>query len=326
MVLAKKFNTLYTHGNLNNHIGVPLTLLRLTRETEIAVIEMGANHQREIDLLCRIAEPTHGYICSIGKAHIEGFGGIEGVKKGKGELYDYLLQNNGMIFINMSSPHLKEILGERQGNIFRYGQPDTEINGEILTEQPFVSGNIFYKENTYRINSRLIGAYNFGNILNTFVLGVHFGVSEMDIIHAIETYTPENNRSEVRKIEDYELIMDAYNANPTSMSNAIDYFNKRPEKTKVLIVGDMFELGEDSRVEHQKIINQMEVDRLSPERDHRLRVRLACEVIIALPCQGDRQNESVDRIPTRTKRHCFYDSIASVQAPDRRYASARYLL
>lgn len=256
-VLSKKYNVLATIGNLNNHIGVPLTLLRINTNTEIAIVEMGANHRGEIAMLCRIAAPTHGLICSIGKAHIEGFGGLEGVKKGKGELYDYLLARGGALFINLGTPSLAEIWANRPGKVLQYGVPDKSPYGEILEEQPFVSGVVFLHDQQVEVHSHLIGAYNFTNIVNAFAVGEHFGISPVEMAEAVGSYMPDNNRSQLVQKEGYSVIMDAYNANPTSLSHAIASFDRREEESKVLIIGDMFELGEDAAKEHQSIVDQV---------------------------------------------------------------------
>jgi UDP-N-acetylmuramoyl-tripeptide--D-alanyl-D-alanine ligase len=256
-VLSKKFNALSTIGNLNNHIGVPLTLLSINSDTEIAVVEMGANHQGEIALLCRIAAPTHGLICSIGKAHIEGFGGLEGVKKGKGEMYDYLLAHGGTLFINLATPHLAAIWANRPGKVAQYGVPGKFPYGEILDEQPFVSGTIYLHEQQVEVRSHLIGAYNFTNIVNAFAVGDHFGISPEEMAEAVGSYLPDNNRSQLVQKNGYQVILDAYNANPTSLSHAIASFDRRQEARKVLIIGDMFELGEDAAKEHQAIVDQV---------------------------------------------------------------------
>ena len=255
-VLAKKYKVSATDGNLNNHIGVPLTLLRLSKGTDIAVVEMGANHQGEIAALCDIALPTHGLICSIGKAHIEGFGGLEGVKKGKGELYTHLLRHDGTVFINLATPHLAEILADRPGKVIKFGLPGTDIFGEITAEEPFVRGVVYVREKGFEVRSNLIGAYNFTNLVNAFAVGDYFGVAVEEIADTIGNYYPDNNRSQLVQKEGYQVIMDAYNANPTSMSHAIGYFERSHEARKVLIIGDMFELGADAPVEHQAIVDQ----------------------------------------------------------------------
>ena len=257
-VLSKKYNTLATFGNLNNHIGVPLTLLRINSETGIAVIEMGANHQGEIALLCDIAAPTHGLISSIGKAHLEGFGGFEGVKKGKGELYDYLLKNGGTIFLNSTTPYLLEMLNSREGNIIKYGDPGSELTGEIMADQPFVKGKVNVKNEPVEVGSNLIGGYNFQNILNAFAVGLYFNVPVDQIKAAIESYLPDNNRSQILQANGYQVILDAYNANPSSLSMVLGYFSSRPESKKVAIIGDMFELGTESGREHQSIVDQLQ--------------------------------------------------------------------
>jgi UDP-N-acetylmuramoyl-tripeptide--D-alanyl-D-alanine ligase len=261
-VLESQFNIKATTGNLNNHIGVPLTLLSLTDEQEFAVVEMGANHPGEIDLLCNIAQPDYGIITNIGKAHLEGFGSFEGVIRTKGELYDFLRNINGKVFINSDNEILAEISDGLQK--ITYGTTDkTFCKGEIISTTPFVSLEYKAGNVTDRINSKLFGGYNFENILAAITIGKYFGVSESDIKKAIESYEPANNRSQILKTESNTVIMDAYNANPTSMRAAIDSFTKSDYKDKMLILGDMLELGEESRNEHIKILNIIEDARIT---------------------------------------------------------------
>ena len=253
-VLSSQFNTKATTGNLNNHIGVPLTLLSLTEDLEFAVVEMGANHPGEIEVLSEIADPDYGIITNIGKAHLEGFGSFEGVIKTKGELYDFLRNKNGKVFINSDNSILKKISGGLDK--ITYGTTDGVFcKGKIINTAPFVSleyktGNI-----TDRIDSKLFGSYNFENILAAIAIGAYFGVSKSNIKTAIESYEPSNNRSQILKTGSNTVIMDAYNANPTSMRAAIDSFIKSNYKNKMLILGDMLELGKDSASEHNKILN-----------------------------------------------------------------------
>ncbi|MBX2929217.1 MAG: UDP-N-acetylmuramoyl-tripeptide--D-alanyl-D-alanine ligase [Saprospiraceae bacterium] len=259
-VLGSHFRIHFTQGNLNNHIGVPLTLLAMPQDTAIAVIEMGANHQGEIDALCRIAEPTYGLITNIGKAHLEGFGGIEGVKKGKSELYRYLAQCDGTAFVNSDEDFLEALAQPVARKVF-YGrtQPAPSEAGDFIPialtgEQPFVQVAFSDGErNMINIHSRLIGAYNFGNIASAIALGCHFQVPIARIQSAIEAYIPENMRSQLLTRGSNTYILDAYNANPSSVREAILNFARMPALHKVAILGDMLELGEYTADEHQKI-------------------------------------------------------------------------
>ncbi|MGB1284746.1 MAG: UDP-N-acetylmuramoyl-tripeptide--D-alanyl-D-alanine ligase [Polaribacter sp.] len=244
VVLNKKCNTLATKGNLNNHIGVPLTLLSMTPKHEVGIVEMGANHQKEIELLTSICEPDFGYITNFGKAHLEGFGGIEGVIKGKSELYTYLHQNKKTVFVNPND----EIQVEKTSGINRI---DFHKNLQFLEANPFVKLN--YKNLV--IQSNLIGAYNYANIAAAITIGNYFKVADLQIKEAIENYIPKNNRSQIIETKNNKIILDAYNANPSSMKVALENFASIKEKRKVIILGDMFELGKSSQKEHQAIID-----------------------------------------------------------------------
>ena len=246
-VLARKYKTQYTFGNLNNHIGVPLTLLSITKEHEIAVIEMGANHQKEIELLCSLAEPNIGYITNFGKAHLEGFGGFEGVIKGKSELYDYLKENNQTILVNEAD----EIQREKTKNYsekITFGADDSQYYFEKFVENNLVG--ITYKGQ--KIQSNLTGDYNFTNICATVSLGLHFNIDFEEIKAAIENYKPTNMRSQVVEKNGKTLVLDTYNANPSSMALSLNNFSQFTG-SKTVIIGDMLELGEESITEHQKI-------------------------------------------------------------------------
>lgn len=248
-VLSKKYKTIATIGNLNNHIGVPLTLLRLTKETEIGIIEMGANHQKEIEFLCEIAEPDFGYITNFGKAHLEGFGGVEGVIKGKSEMYTFLQNKNKLIFVNLDDA----VQDEKTNNSNRYTfskQKDANIKIDSIEANPMVK--ISFEDTT--IQSHLIGLYNANNINAAITIGKYFEVANTQIKEAIENYIPENNRSQLIKKGTNEIILDAYNANPSSMQVAIENFKQLNHNKKIAILGDMFELGEESLEEHKKII------------------------------------------------------------------------
>ncbi|NOR29307.1 MAG: UDP-N-acetylmuramoyl-tripeptide--D-alanyl-D-alanine ligase [Lutibacter sp.] len=241
-VLSKKFKTTATIGNLNNHIGVPLTLLSMTSETEIGIVEMGANHLKEIEFLCNIVEPNFGYITNFGKAHLEGFGSVEGIIEGKSELYHFLRNNNGIAFINEDD----EIQVKQSKNI-----QTILFNNSIqfIEANPFVK--VKFKSST--IESQLIGKYNFNNIAAAIAIGNYFKVSEDAIKLAIENYIPTNNRSQIIKKGSSKIILDAYNANPSSMEAALENFNQLKNSNKIIFLGDMFELGNDSAKEHQHI-------------------------------------------------------------------------
>lgn len=242
-VLSLKYNTSATIGNLNNHIGVPLTLLSMTAKTEIGIVEMGANHMREIELLCNIAEPNFGYITNFGKAHLEGFGSVEGVIKAKSELYEFLRESNGNIFLYTDDQ--KQVEQSK-------GIEAIKFNSEIIQfieANPFVT--VQFKNEL--IKSQLIGKYNYNNISAAIAIGDYFDVSLKDIKDAIENYIPTNNRSQIINKDSNKIILDAYNANPSSMEAAIENFNQLEDKNKIVILGDMFELGNNSTEEHLKI-------------------------------------------------------------------------
>lgn len=252
-VLGCKYRTLYTQGNLNNHIGVPLTLLQLTPEHEMAVIEMGANHPGEIKTLTGIAEPDYGLITNVGKAHLEGFGSFEGVIHTKGELYDFLKgKGNASIFLQNENPYLNSIA---QGlNSIRYGQTEgLFVNGRMTSCSPFLSLEWNFNGKHFTTNTRLIGSYNLDNALAAIAVGCHFGVEPEDICHSLKNYTPNNNRSQLKETDSNHLIVDAYNANPTSMKAALENFRQIQAEHKMVILGDMKELGESSVEEHRKI-------------------------------------------------------------------------
>ncbi len=253
-VLSKKYNTLATIGNLNNHIGVPLTLLRFTKKTEIGIVEMGANHQKEIEYLCEIAQPDYGYITNFGKAHLEGFGGVEGVIKGKSEMYNYLKNNHKTVFVNLDDPIQKEKTRDIKRFSFSITEQNSNVKISSIEANPMV--NIFY--NNQVINSHLIGIYNANNINAAITIGNYFKVSDELIKEAIENYIPENNRSQLIHKNGNEIILDAYNANPSSMSAAITNFIQLEKNNKIAILGDMFELGEESLLEHKKVIALLE--------------------------------------------------------------------
>lgn len=261
-VLSKKYKTTYTKGNLNNHIGVPLTILSITNETEVAVIEMGANHPKEIEFLCNIASPTEGLITNIGKAHLEGFGSFENIIKTKNELYNSIKNTNGIIFYNKTNNILSELINEYK-NIYSYGNSlKTNYYGKILTSTPTLmiewrNMNKCSKGNL--IKTQITGEYNFENILAATAVGSYFNVSDTDINKAVSEYIPKNNRSQIEKTQCNTLLLDAYNANPESMSQALQNFEKYQSKNKkTIILGDMLELGNYSAEEHLNIVNMIE--------------------------------------------------------------------
>jgi len=261
-VLKQKFKTSATQGNFNNHIGVPLTLLAMNAETEFGIVEMGANHPGEIKMLCEIAEPNYGLITNVGKAHLEGFGSFEGVKKTKKELYDYLAQNGGEVFINCENEHLMGMLNQQKTIL--YGNSEEAFSkARFLQAEPKLIIELRSPIGKLYIKTQLIGAYNFENVLAAVTLGRYFKIDEIDIKEALESYTPSNNRSQLLKTDDNVLFLDAYNANPTSMRAAIDNFAAMKMKNKVLILGDMLELGEESEKEHLYVLDLLKEKELS---------------------------------------------------------------
>jgi UDP-N-acetylmuramoyl-tripeptide--D-alanyl-D-alanine ligase len=283
-VLSQRYRTLATQGNLNNHIGVPFTILNINSTHEIAVIEMGANHQKEIELLCSIALPTHGLITNIGKAHLEGFGGIEGVKKGKGELYDFLLESEsqepdsyrvgsaevgglqskypaGVAFVNADSADLMKMQQDRGlKNVVLYGTSGTGhlVSGKIFENAPFLAleWTNHISGESHTIKTQLTGAYNLHNVLAAISTGVYFGLTNKEINKGVENYMPKNNRSQIVKTTTNTLICDYYNANPSSMIVAIDNISNMGKGRKVLILGDMFELGPEAAAEHKAVVEK----------------------------------------------------------------------
>ena len=251
VVLSKKFNTKATVGNLNNHIGVPLTLLSFDSTTEIGIVEMGANHQKEIEFLCEIAQPDFGYITNFGKAHLEGFGGVEGVIKGKCELYNYLSKNNKTVFVNCND----NIQVEKSSGIKSFTFGVNKVNADVLidsvTANPFVEVTF----SNCKIISHLIGLYNSNNINAAIAIGSYFKIPNEAIKAAIEDFVPDNNRSQLLNINSNTVILDAYNANPSSMTVAIDSFLQLDNPKKIAVLGDMFELGAESFIEHKNIIS-----------------------------------------------------------------------
>lgn len=251
VVLSKKFKTIATIGNLNNHIGVPLTLLSFNEKTEIGIVEMGANHQKEIEFLCEIAQPDYGYITNFGKAHLEGFGGVEGVIKGKSEMYAYLAKNDRKVFVNLDDAIQVDKTLQMNTICFGVNKPEAATDINKVSADPFVEIDF----SNIAIHSHLIGLYNANNINAAIAIGNYFGVGIESIKEAIENYIPENNRSQLVHKNSNEIILDAYNANPSSMAVAIANFIQLDMKDKVVILGDMFELGHESITEHKGIVD-----------------------------------------------------------------------
>jgi UDP-N-acetylmuramoyl-tripeptide--D-alanyl-D-alanine ligase len=251
VVLAQKFNTKATLGNLNNHIGVPLTLLSFTNKTEVGIVEMGANHQKEIEFLCEIAKPDYGYITNFGKAHLEGFGGVEGVIKGKSEMYSYLSTHHKTAFVNLNDPIQVDKTLNINSFTFGLDNQKADVLIDSITANPFVE----VVTNNTKITSNLIGLYNSNNINAAITIGIKFGVTLEAIKKAIEGFVPQNNRSQMLTINSNEIILDAYNANPSSMSVALENFFQLENDNKIAILGDMFELGDESIKEHKSIVD-----------------------------------------------------------------------
>jgi UDP-N-acetylmuramoyl-tripeptide--D-alanyl-D-alanine ligase len=253
-VLRERYLTYATSGNLNNHIGVPLTLLGIKADAEMAVIEMGANHQKEIESYCKIALPTHALITNCGKAHIEGFGGEEGVRKGKGELYDFIRATGGTIFRNSDLGYLEEMSAGIDQQI-TYGEADATYTGKPLMEDVFLSIASMKKNTETVIHTKLVGAYNYPNAMAAIAIGLHFAIDIEDIKQAIERYDPDNSRSQWVKAGSNSIILDAYNANPSSMKAAISNFALADLPHKMLWLGGMKEMGAEERSEHEELVN-----------------------------------------------------------------------
>lgn len=254
-VLSEKYRSFATKGNLNNHIGVPLSILSIKSDTEIAVIEMGANHQKEIDFLCGIAQPTHGLITNIGRAHLDGFGGFEGVKKGKGELFTYLKKEKGTAFINQDNALIKEMSAAAAlDHLIYYGTEGVNfITGQLIKSDPVIALNWKGKDDYFSVHTNLTGAYNFENILAAICIGAFFNLTAEQINEGLEGYAPKNNRSQLTKTECNTVICDFYNANPSSMTAALNNISTLNATNKVAIIGDMFELGAEAPEQHEEI-------------------------------------------------------------------------
>lgn len=258
-VLATTYRTSTTEGNLNNHIGIPLTILKIPTDAEMAVVEMGANHQKEIASYCLYTEPTHGLITNLGKAHLEGFGGVEGVRKGKGELFDYLRAHNGTAFVLWDDEYLQQMSGGIS-RVIRYGQSAGDYTGKAVRaedgkDKPFLIVQLNNRTGVGNIHTQLVGDYNLPNVLAAVAVGDHFGIEQAAIHNALEDYEPANSRSQFMEKNGNYFILDAYNANPSSMRAAIENFAGITASEKVLMLGAMAELGEESLAEHRQIVN-----------------------------------------------------------------------
>lgn len=302
-VLSKQYKTTATKGNLNNHIGVPLTLLSMTKETEIGIVEMGANHQKEIEFLCNIAFPDYGLITNYGKAHLEGFGGVKGVIKGKSEMFVHLMANNKMIFLNLNDPI--QVEKTKDARTFSFGndtsRPDVSV--DFISAQPFVAA----KYQNQIISSQLIGDYNFNNIATAIAIGNFFKISNNSIKSAIEDYVPTNNRSQIIKKESNKIILDAYNANPTSMRAALLNFEKQ-KGYKVAILGDMFELGEDAKIEHQNITdlaNSLHIDEIFLVGKNFIESKIPSKKVVSF--------KSFDDLKARLNEHKFRNNLILIK-------------
>ncbi len=256
-VLSSTYKTYTTKGNLNNHIGVPLTILSIKDDAAMAIIEMGANHQKEIESYCKIAMPTHGIINNCGKAHLEGFGGVEGIRKGKGELFDFLSLNNGTAFINAGLDYLIDMSSAIKNKIF-YGGQGNSFEAAVFQSEPLLALEIkSEKWGTQQIFTQLVGAYNKPNIEAAICVGDYFGIAFESIKRALEAYTPDNARSQLIKKGNNTIILDAYNANPSSMQAAIENFSLQQSDNKYMFLGGMMELGEESIAEHQSLVEMI---------------------------------------------------------------------
>lgn len=259
-VLSQKYRTYATKGNLNNHIGVPLTLLSIDNTVEVAVIEMGANHVGEIEMLCKIAQPNYGLITNVGKAHLEGFGSFEGVKTAKGELYDYLSATGGVVFLQSDNDYLREMAARRPfKEIVEYGFSDgLFVSGKLESVTPFISISWHQTDenNKHQVTTKLTGSYNLENVLSAIAVGLRLGIDIESISEGISTYTPTNNRSQITKTKRNTVIADFYNANASSMAAALDNMKVIEGEYKTLILGDMFELGKETEEEHRKVIQK----------------------------------------------------------------------
>ncbi|MGE0090513.1 MAG: UDP-N-acetylmuramoyl-tripeptide--D-alanyl-D-alanine ligase [Bacteroidales bacterium] len=260
-VLKQKYKTVFTQGNLNNHIGVPLTLLSMNVNTEFGVVEMGANHQFEIKALCEIAEPNYGLITNIGKAHLEGFGSFENIIKTKTELYDYINRNSGILFYNGENPILANSIKSFTSKSVYFGNIEgSAIKGSVTNTNPFIQLEIIENNRVYNISTNIIGDYNRENILASICIGNYFGIESDKIKQAIESYVPSNNRSQLIQSLKNTIFMDAYNANPTSVAASLVNFIALQAENKCIILGDMLELGSESVKEHENVLTMLQND------------------------------------------------------------------
>jgi UDP-N-acetylmuramoyl-tripeptide--D-alanyl-D-alanine ligase len=264
-VLAERFKTFATKGNLNNHIGVPLSILAVQGDVEIAVIEMGANHQKEIEFLCEIAQPTHGLITNVGMAHLDGFGGFEGVKKGKAELFAFLKSNHGFAFINRNNPYLLEMSERADLNkVVYYGtEKENAVSGKLEHSDPLIEFNWSAKGASYAAKANLTGTYNFENILAAICIGNFFDLTADEINNGLANYYPTNNRSQLTKTANNTVICDFYNANPSSMTAALNNLKSLSAMHKIAIIGDMFELGDEGPAQHEMVVKLAAENKLS---------------------------------------------------------------
>ncbi len=262
-VLSSTYTTYTTKGNLNNHIGVPLTILSIKDDAAMAIIEMGANHQKEIESYCKMALPTHGIINNCGKAHLEGFGGVEGIRKGKGELFDFLALNNGTAFINAGLHYLFNMSSAIKNKIF-YGGKGNSFEAAVFQSEPLLALDIrSEKWGSQQIFTQLVGAYNKPNIEAAICVGDYFGIAFESIKHAIEAYVPDNARSQLIQKGSNTIILDAYNANPSSMQAAIENFSHQQSENKYMFLGGMMELGEESIAEHQSLVEMIKATNIN---------------------------------------------------------------
>ncbi len=258
VILSKGFNVAFTQGNFNNHIGVPLTLLSINKSHEIGVIEMGANHPGEIRELCNIAEPNIGLITNIGKAHIEGFGSLENVIRTKCELYDFIREHEGKVFVNKDNFILNEMSEGMDRILYGRDNPNLFVSGTLSAETPFLNFDWNFFEHPYRVKTHLVGEYNLDNALAAAAVGKYFGINAECISDALEAYEPKNNRSQFERTKHNDLIIDAYNANPTSMKAMLDFFSKiKSDLPKAVILGEMKELGPIAEEEHKKMLEYL---------------------------------------------------------------------
>lgn len=305
-VLSRRYRVHATEGNLNNHIGVPLTLLKMEPETEIGIVEMGANHPGEIALLCEVAQPDCGLITNIGKAHLEGFGGIEGVAKTKGELFSYLTKHERTIYVNEGDAYVNQLLpGKYDKCLFFNGKQG--IYARHISSNPFVEMEILVHKRILNIKTQLIGRYNAENVLAACCVGIHEGIPDHEIAHAVSTYQSHGYRSQLIQSKQNKIFMDAYNANPSSMLAAIDEFLAFPDDKKLVILGEMKEIGDQSHNEHKGILSH-------------LRTRNVSDVICVgesfkLPSRqaGYLYFEDVDALMDHIRRHQVTDSLVFIK-------------